>query len=384
MSFANFWEPNAFSDPRCLYDASTRTFFFSVIGFDNNNNTTVDIAVYNARGFKVYQFDTSLGGTQFGDQPHIGYDDNAFYVSTDEFPLTGPDYNGAILVIISKPQLVAQSATVSSATTGLLSLAGEPVLTLQPAISTSPTTTEYLLNSFFQNLSNNKLGYWTVTNDTNPANAVVRATTIASETYVFPVPALSTGTGQTTGIITSEDALNPDDARMQQVQFIHGHLWGALTTSLLVDNDPTPRDGLAWFKINTYTSAVEQQGYVGSLGNYLIYPAIFHTRWGLTAIAFTLTSKTINPSAAYVVNNFPKKFAPLSFGEVSIAAYGSGPHYSFSQALFGERRWGDYSAAALDLNGNSIWLATEYIPVFQSLYDNWGTRVFEVGPKSHW
>ena len=47
VSFANFWEPGAFSDPRCFYDPSTRTFFFTVIGTlqsgPDKGNTAIDI-----------------------------------------------------------------------------------------------------------------------------------------------------------------------------------------------------------------------------------------------------------------------------------------------------------------------------------------------------
>src|SRR2546421_1173683 len=78
--FAAFWEPNAFSDPKCFWDPSTKTFFFTVIGFVGSGphagDTTTDVAVFNANGFAVYQFDTSLNGTELGDQPHVGFDGN--------------------------------------------------------------------------------------------------------------------------------------------------------------------------------------------------------------------------------------------------------------------------------------------------------------------
>src|SRR5713101_5460333 len=65
VSFANFWEPNAFSDPRCFFDSSTSTFFFTVIGFlqsgPDKGNTSIDVAVFNTSGFAVYQIDSSFG-----------------------------------------------------------------------------------------------------------------------------------------------------------------------------------------------------------------------------------------------------------------------------------------------------------------------------------
>jgi hypothetical protein len=102
-----------------------------------------------------------------------------------------------------------------------------------------------------------------------------------------------------------------------------------------------------------------------------------HTSEGTTAIAFTITSPTINPSAAYVV----RKSTSHAFGPVQIAALGSGAHVSFSDFFFGRARWGDYSAEELDPNGQDIWSATEYIgppPGGTDTVDNWGTRIWDV------
>ncbi len=152
VSFANFWEPGAFSDPRCFFDSSTHTFFFTVIGTlqsgPDAGNTAIDIAVFNSSGFAVYQIDSSFGGTDFGDQPHVGYDNNALYASTDEFNAAGTAYFGAALWVISKSQLVATVPAPAFVSFGPLSLAGIPILTLEPAVSTTSTNTEYLLNSF--------------------------------------------------------------------------------------------------------------------------------------------------------------------------------------------------------------------------------------------
>jgi len=53
---------------------------------------------------------------------------------------------------------------------------------------------------------------------------------------------------------------------------------------------------------------------------------------------------------------------------------------SFSDYLYDEARWGDYSAAVLDPSGSGIWFATETIPppALQAAADNWGTEVWEI------
>jgi len=114
------------------------------------------------------------------------------------------------------------------------------------------------------------------------------------------------------------------------------------------------------------------QGYVASLGNYLLYPAIQVDRPGTAAMVMTISGSTFFGSAAYTVLSAGQK----SFGAVHVAAAGTGPYDPNAT------RWGDYSWAVLDPTSNNIWVATEYIPPLASQtvdgLRNWGTRVFEI------
>ncbi|HEV7127821.1 MAG TPA: hypothetical protein VGN32_10310 [Ktedonobacterales bacterium] len=405
FSFATFFDPNAFSDPRCFYDMQAHTFFFTVIscvtcGPPGTADSKNDIVVLNAHGRALYQVDSSLGGTCFGDQPKTGYDSHALYVSTDQFcGPSGNTYLGELLIGLSKPQLVAEAATVSQVSFGPLSIASIPVLGLEPAFG-DDSGIEYLLNSFpFDQFGNNnsvsnQLGFWKVTGDQNITTATLSGQIIGSETYAFPVPAASTGTGAVTcvpfvvtvdcpgGILVQSEAfLNPDDDRMLQIQLVndeqHGlQLYASLSTALTVGSDPSNRDGAAWFVLDPTHATITDQGYIAVAGAYLLYPSILHTNEGTTALAFTLTSTTINPSAAFVV----RKSTSSVFGPVMPVALGTSPHVSFAGPLVGRTRWGDYSALELDPNGVDIWSATEYIPpkAHQDPVDNWGTRIWDV------
>ncbi len=386
-------DANAFSDPRCLYDPATHSFFFTLIGFPAGGpnpyltNTTVDVAVLNASGsFATYQFDTSMGGNCLGDQPKVGFDNNALVVSTDEYCGNSlSNYQGAIVLAISKPQLVAEDLTVNDWTSAPVSLGGIPVTGLDPAIDTG-TGTSYLVNSFpFDANGNNNaisssLGLWSLKNDasvtTGIGSPVLTGKLLSSEAYTFPVPAASTGNGLP-ATITSEAFLNPDDSRLSapvEVTHSDGHvqLWTALDAALAIKGDPTARDGAAWFKIDTGGQRVVSQGYVAAKGAYLLYPAVLAPPHGPAAMVFTVTSTSINPSAAYTT---------LGSTKIAIAAAGAGPHLSFSDAYpYFQPRWGDYSFTAVSPNGKGVWLATEYIPPLasQDPIDNWGTYVFEV------
>ena len=401
-----FADPFAEGDVRCLYDQQTRTFYFTEIGFPvatgpaaDDNNTTADVLVVNAHGAAAYQFDTSLGGPAagdcFGDQPKAGFNNNALVISTDEY--CGPtesNYEGAIALVISKPQLVAEDATVSDSVVGPVSLAGNPVVGMDPAIGTG-TGRAYFVNSvpFLANGDNNPvgntLGLWTLTNSaavtTGSGTVTLTGTVLPSEPYAFPVPATSTGDGSVTDVngtpVTSEATLNPDDSRLSgPVSVTRGRsggiqLWTALDAAVTPRGDSTARDSAAWFQINVGSQSIARQGYVTARGAHLLYPAVGAPQFGSPVVVFTITSKTINPSAAYTV---------LGSNRIRTVATGTDPHKSFSDVQFDEARWGDYSFAQVDPSGLGIWLATEYIPpaADQDPLDNWGTYVFKVNQFS--
>ena len=79
--------------------------------------------------WQQYQIDTSnLGGNGcpcFGDQPRLGMDQNNLYVSTDEFSINGPQFNGGQLYAIAKQDLLA-GATAHFVHFADLSSGGEP------------------------------------------------------------------------------------------------------------------------------------------------------------------------------------------------------------------------------------------------------------------
>lgn len=399
-----YQDPFTEGDVRCLYDPSTQTFFFTEIGFPvatgpapDFNNTTLDVLVMNARGVAAYQFDTSLGGPSagdcLGDQPKVGLDDNALVMSTDEFCDPNEDhFEGALVLAISKPQLVSEASTVSEATLGPVSLAGAPVLGLDPAVDTG-SGSEYLVDSvsfeadgITPNPAGDTLGVWTLRNTRSVTTGVgtpsITGTVVPSESYTFPVPATSTGDGSSFSdppfTITSEPALQPDDSRVSgPVSVTYGdggiRLWTALDAAVTPHGAAAPQDAAAWFEIDPVRPRVVSQGYVTApRGDSLIYPALAVGGSGLAAMTFTITSATINPAAA---------FTTLGARSITTVAAGNAPHQSFTDSPpFNIARWGDYSFAVPDLDNGGVWLATEYIPppAFQAEVDNWGTDVFEV------
>ena len=386
------------SDPRCYYDATTNTWFATILfisggdfgGFGNTSH--LDIAVNSPNGptvnghagdptnpWIVYQIDTTdpsgNGCPCFGDQPRLGIDGQNVYVTSDQFSINGPAFNGGQIYAFSKKDLVNLKPSVHYVEYGNLHAGGSISLAPQPAFTTGTPGAEYFLGSLDPNGTfDQRVSVWALT-DPSAVSSGGRPTlshvVLRSEAYGVPPNAQQKG---------ASSLINSGDDRMQQTQFINGSLWGESTTALTVAGDSTERAGAAWFRVVPHVTGgkldsatkILQQGYVGVAGNYFIYPAFQVAPDGGAVMVGTLSGSDMFPSAAFTT------LAPgaASFGPVQVGAPGS-THYATTGT-----RWGDYSFAALDPSGKSVWLATEYIPPKSSQTPdgnaNWGTRVMDV------
>jgi hypothetical protein len=377
------------SDPRCYYDAPTHTWFATIL-FINKASTeaSVDIAV-NGSGdpttpWVQYQLDTTDAGGSgapnhpgcpcLGDQPLLGIDQTNLYISTNEFSILGPEFNGAQIYAITKAELI-QSRPAHFVHFEKLTIGGALAATVQPAVSAGGPAAEYFMSSLDPNgTSDRRIGVWAMTQVGAVASGhspVLSSTVLTSEPYSVPPPAPQQG---------SSRPLDSGDDRMQQVEFIGGSLWGALGTGITLPGDPVERAGAAWFRVLPSvsgvligTTAIDQEGYVGESGSSILYPAIQADAQGRTAMVFTLTGPRNFPSSAYTFAGVGQTV----FGAIRTTAHGTGPYVTASGS-----RWGDYSFAALDASTGLFWLATEYIPSTRSQtpdgLKNWGTRVVAV------
>jgi hypothetical protein len=117
------------------------------------------------------------------------------------------------------------------------------------------------------------------------------------------------------------------------------------------------RAGIAYYILNPHSGKLVLQGQAGFSDTDMTYPAVGELQNGRGVLAFTLTGDNDYPSAAYASLD-----ALVGMGDVHVAAAGVGPWDGFtSYKVFGSGRprWGDYGAAAVD--GDSIWIASEYV-----------------------
>ncbi len=402
-----FHEPVAFtngtltSDPRVYFDASTNTWFATVFEYDNGSvsgtaSSHVDIAVNHSGNplgtWSLYSLDTTdvndNGCPCLPDYPQFGLDQNNVYISTNQFSISGPQYDGAQIYAISKSQIEALASAPNFVHFDNLSIDGVISYHVQPAIAYSTAPAGFFMDSLDPNSTfDHRIGVWALTNGQSVTSGVglpvLSSTVINSETYGFPPnavtpPGFNGFTGEpTTGIVT-----NDFDA-MFEVEFIDGHLVSSLDTAITIPGDTAERSGAAWFQVQPQLSgnvispstSIINQGYVVSQGNYLLYPHINENHQGTLAMVFTLGGPNTYLSAAYAVKPASQK----QFDAVHLAAAGSEPDNGFTDTaeFGGVGRWGDYSNGEVDPSGN-FWLATEYIPSNGDQIANWGNRIFEI------
>jgi hypothetical protein len=183
----------------------------------------------------------------------------------------------------------------------------------------------------------------------------------------------------------NEVVSRPDsnDTRMQQVMYANGKLWGSLDTALNPDGG-AQRAGIAWFIVKPDVSTgslaakVALQGSLGASGHDFTYPAIGVTPSGRGVMAFTDTGDSTYPSAAYAPIDALVGVGPWNDVNGGGGAAQDDGFTSYKSQVGNppRTRWGDFGAAAVD--GNSIWIASEYI-AHTCVYTDWGGPFFAGG-----
>jgi hypothetical protein len=317
-------------------------------------STQPGFTVWPAQSPATTSFDLNAGGTEYFLSSNAG-DEATMPVSGGAGP-----HNSTKLVVWSltnTSSLNTASPTLSLSNKILdVNQYGIPPKQQQPGsgtLATTDTPQGYCVNDTTTVLFNGQTGCWRLLFGAQPAHNEV---------------------------ISRPDS---NDTRMQQVMFANGKLWGALDTALNPDSGPQ-RAGIEWFIVKpdvstgSLSAKVAMQGYLGATGYDFTYPAIGVTPSGRGVMAFTATGNSLNPSAAVASID-----ALAGVGAWSVVPGGTGAaqddgftSYKSQVGNPPRTRWGDYGAAAVD--GNSIWIASEYIAQ-SCTYTDWGGPFFAGG-----
>ncbi|WP_426595578.1 hypothetical protein ACPPVS_08315 [Cellulomonas sp. McL0617] len=413
------------SDPKCYFDPQLSRFFmtelqlgvdpatgdFTGTSFENIAVSKSSTPSTSAADWYQYRLDVRNDGAPgtpshagcpcLGDQPLIGADRYGFYVTTNEFSIDGPQFNGAQIYAFDKAALANGTMKVQRIESGGLQLAEGTAYSVQPATSPVPSEwssanngTEYALSALdFNAKLDDRVATWALTNTqslTTASPAVqLSSVVISSEVYGQP-PSVQQKAGPYPLGQSLKDKLNllqSNDDRMNQVVYSGGKLWSGVNTAAKTKNGPTTT-AIAYFVVqpsstaNGVSATMANQGYVAVDRSSVMYPSIGVAAGGTkAAMVFTLVGPDFYPSTAYVRLTSDGAVT----GPVSIYGAGTKPADGFTGYPQydgnGQERWGDYSAAVADAGG-TVWVAAEYVPGtfgYPPYLANWGTAIGAIG-----
>ncbi len=420
-------------DVKCFYDAPAHRWLVSQLYIDFSTGKAAFMVAASTSSnplgsYNVYSFDdtdaSNPGCPCFGDQPLLGVNKDAVFISTNEFPIFSNGFNGANLYVIDKAALYAgsPSPTVWSDGLGLGVATPDAVCcwySVQPAISPMPQSgTEFALSALdFVNAGDTRVAAWSFTNTQSIQTATpaigVNYKIVNSEAYSAPpngrqkagtTPLASCAADPAQGgcglfpapTTVPEGPIASNDDRMNQVVYADGQLFSGVNTAMNVKGNL--QAGIAYFIVHpsmfhgNLNASMTGQGYVAPKGQDVLFPSIGATADGNAVIAFTLTGPNNFPSLGYATLSEGGRLGP-----VKIAASGAGAQDGFTEYQGYPNigpRWGDYSAAVAD--GSRVYFAAEMIQHANCAYTtfvsdptcggtrdqfaNWGTGIGVVEP----
>jgi hypothetical protein len=383
------------SDPKCYYDPIGQRFIQTILEMDAPGPSNVFpffqpshvlIAVSQTSnptgGWNLYSVNTTDDGSNgtpthancpcLPDQPLLGANRDGVFIDTNEFQNNAAAFfNGGQIYALGRKHLESGASNVRFVHLNVVTVpTGDPLLpfwgSIQPSTSINPgSNTELLMTGGpedqFQNNAplDNRIAVWSLThtaslNGNNP-HLTLRHVVLTSETYGLPINQGATQkfgpTPLGTAVGESLETINANDSRMNQVVNVGGVLYGGVNTTVRSSHG-APDVGIAYFAVGAFgtpgflSAHILNQGYVAVDGENVLFPSIAVNRFGVGAMAFTLSGPDFFPSAAYVRFAFGR-----TFGAIHISGAGVLPEDGFSgYAAFGSptpgvARWGDYSAA---------------------------------------
>ena len=295
----------------------------------------------------------STSNAAWADYQGVGYDQQAFYFTNNQFGFNNSGYQGVRIRIMAKAQFYANTAGAISWTDfwGLRDNNGNDVFGTRPAVVYTSPNEYYLVGK--PNFTGGT--YFAVYRITNP----LTSPTISC--VHVPVTAWS-------------NAPNVDQ------------LGGASTPidggSSYIRNEPVYRDSALWIvhavasggtsaaryvRINTITNTAAEDVAYGATGYYYFYPALIADKDKNIGITFSRSANT-EYAGAYFTWRLNTDAPGLRPSETMRPGAGN-----YVVTFGGTRnRWGDYMGAALDpADKNNVWFLTEYA----AATNTWGVWV---------
>jgi hypothetical protein len=455
-------------DITCLYDAAAaRWFLVSAVlevvpeSGEYTGDNWVEIIVSdganpvtsNWTAFRLYTTNDGRFGTPdhgcaddgagnhqcFGDYPQIGLDQNALFVTTNEFDWWGNgDFHSAQLYAIDKADLLAgdPSPQVSFFESPTSAGLGDVTYTLQPANalpSQMVADTMYFGMSWSpyypDGYSATAFSVFSVEGTDDLSTATLSETVVETTAGYTAPPAGQQKSGLTPTLeyynsgaaaayfgfprfrkIASPIPLSTGSGKFYGAWLSNGYLFFTTSSGAAGTGGAVFGTQGTWSKVNqrsvvalftvavspSVASSTTASRLVGVSGQNLGYPSVAVNAAGKGAVGVTLNGPSYNPSAAFLPFRITATGA-IAFSSVLVARAGLGPNDGYTGWYPGywRTRWGDYNTAAVDPLTGNIWMATGYTHqtcsyaswsanptcnYTRNFYANWGSAVYRYVP----
>jgi len=362
MTFGSFFSGvsgcTGLFDPNVLYDEKEDRFFTGI----DSNGTGYCFAVTQTGDptgtWNAYRFST---GTFFFDFPHAGIGEEAIFMGANMF--SGSFVESRVWAIDKQ----AAYAGMTLPTPIVHVIGGDTPQPMQAQgfdQGTWPASgPHYILTD--ASFNGSSYGVWSWDDpfgtDTLTMVGTVDLNTFTGVTAGFPVSFPQAGGSNT---------MQGNDWRVQDAEYRNGSVWMAHTLAC------NPGGGtvncVRWAEIDPTTATVLQAGVFASDDEYRQFPNLAVNDAEDMVLGYTKSSTSIFPGVFVTGRlgsdppNTVGSEVEIKAGEVTYTGFDGSPH-----------RWGDYSEAAADPDGQRLWYIGEYSED-TGLSTRWGNYVTEL------
>jgi hypothetical protein len=322
------------SDPWVFFDQASGRWFAAIFDITMSSERLAVSATSDPTGlFHVYNISEGPPGG-CPDQGKVGVSDNVVAISANEFSscFVNPTFQGVIITVLNKAELVAGALTVHGAQTAPLPYSSSVV----PAQSMNATTTQWYAGV---DDASSTVAHVVKSVGTPPAAVTLSEPfTPTIKTLTTPPGAAQPGTAM---------KLDTGDNRVQTVAWQSGSLYFTNNDGCVPPFDTTTRACARVLVIDTGTGLKKLDKDRFKKGQYLFYPAVRPNASGTIVVGYGRSSSSVFPELDVTAASPTGAFA----GPKTIQT---------GDASNKTTRYGDYFAVAIDPSAPAnAWVAGE-------------------------
>jgi hypothetical protein len=360
--FANVVTGLTIFDPKALYDQHAGRWVLLAVAVQNSPKRSLYLLSVSTSSnplgsWKNYALDATKDGNtptnNWADFPALGVDNQAFYVTSNQFQFGG-GFQYAKIRVIPKAGPYSGGPAPFFDFVNMKNANNTTAFTVQPCHTFGAPQREYLVNTGFP--SGNFLTLWNITSPT--AAPVLTRQQVAISPYTLAPNADQSG---------GAPPLNTGDVRVLHAVFRGSSVWTAFTTAHNWGAGGN-KASIQWCEVNAAVPNVVQQGIYGTNTLHYFYPACCPDNNGNLTLAFSQSGTGQFGSIAYTGRRATDALGTLQ----PSALLKTGLAHYVGLDSGGRNRWGDYNGVAADpANPRLIWFYSEYA----SAVNTWATWV---------